>query len=83
MVLRHKTGSVETARIDVGVLRGPRAGVAYAVAVNWDSGDLRAEAIDGMRRIGERLRQYVTGLARDEASAPGDEPGATEPSGGA
>jgi beta-lactamase class A len=66
MVLRHKTGSIETARIDVGVLRGPRAGVAYAVGANWAVGDKRASTIDTMRELGEQIRRHVTGLARDE-----------------
>lgn len=68
MVLRHKTGSVGFARVDTGLLRGPVAAVAYAVAANWKQSpsDLRAPVIDGMRDIGERIRRHVTGLARDE-----------------
>ena len=73
MVLRHKTGSIETARIDAGVLRGPRAGVAYAVGANWPAGDLRAPVIDAMRAIGEQIRQYVTGLDRNDELARNDE----------
>lgn len=68
MTLRHKTGSVGFARIDTGLLRGPVAGVAYAVAANWkeSAADLRAPVIDGMREIGERIRAHATGLAREE-----------------
>jgi len=67
MVLRHKTGSIETARIEVGHLSGPQGRVAYAVAANWPDGlDLRAAAIDDMREIGEQIRAHVTGLARDD-----------------
>ncbi len=71
MVLRHKTGSVGFARIDVGHLSGPAAGVAYAVAANWkgSSDDLRASVIDDMRAIGEQIRAHVTGRARDEADS--------------
>jgi beta-lactamase class A len=71
MVLRHKTGSVSFARVDVGLLSGPAARVAYAVAANWKTSplDLRAPVIDGMRAIGESLRRHVTARARDDAAA--------------
>ena len=71
MVLRHKTGSTSFARIDVGHLRGPAAGVAYAVAANWKDAplDLRAPVLDAMRAIGEALRAHVTGRARDDEPA--------------
>lgn len=67
IVLRHKTGSVDTARIDVGHVAGPAGRIAYAMAANWseDDGDLRAVAIDAMRAVGEQIRAHVTGLARD------------------
>ncbi|MEU4015498.1 serine hydrolase [Microbacterium sp. NPDC028030] len=70
LVLRHKTGSVSFARVDVGLLRGPEAAIAYAVAANWKGSpvDLRAPVLDGMRAIGERIRAHVTGRARDEAA---------------
>lgn len=63
MLLRHKTGTTETARIDTGILTGPAAGVAYAVAANWEDadGDRRAEVLARMRGIGEWLRRHVTG----------------------
>lgn len=71
MVLRHKTGSIGTARIEVGHLAGPAGRVAYAVAANWPDGtDLRAAAIDTMRTIGEQIRRRVTGLDREDAGRP-------------
>lgn len=71
MLLRHKTGSTSFARIDIGWLQGPAGSVAYAVAANWKGrrDDLRAPVIDGMRRLGESIRQYVTGRPRDGADA--------------
>ncbi|MCR2816399.1 serine hydrolase [Microbacterium jiangjiandongii] len=71
MLLRHKTGSTSFARIDVGHLRGPAAGVSYAVAANWKDSpqDLRAPVLDAMRAIGEGLRAHVTGRARDDEPA--------------
>lgn len=71
MVLRHKTGSVGFARVDVGLLRGPAAAVAYAVAANWKGSpvDLRAPVLDDMRAVGESIRAHVTGRPRDEEDA--------------
>ncbi|MBT2486267.1 MULTISPECIES: serine hydrolase [unclassified Microbacterium] len=71
MVLRHKTGSVGFARVDVGLLSGPAGRVAYAVAANWkdSAADLRAPVLDGMRAIGEQLRAFVTGRAREQGVA--------------
>ncbi|MDL9978356.1 serine hydrolase [Microbacterium candidum] len=68
MVLRHKTGSVSFARIDIGHLSGPAASVAYAVAANFKDSDddLRAPVLDAMHAIGEQLRAHVTGRARDD-----------------
>lgn len=68
LVLRHKTGSVGFARVDVGLLRGPAAVVAYAVAANWKTAgtDLRAPVLDGMRAVGELIRAHASGRARDE-----------------
>lgn len=67
IVLHHKTGSVDTARIEVGHVAGPAGRVAYAVAANWaeGDGDLRAPAVDDMRAIGEQIRAHVTGIARE------------------
>jgi beta-lactamase class A len=69
MVLRHKTGSTSSARIDAGHLAGPAASVAYAVAANWKGSgvDLRAPVLDAMHAIGEQLRRHVTGRDRDDA----------------
>lgn len=63
MVLRHKTGSTDFARIDVGVVSGPVASVAYAVAANWKDqpDDLRAPVLQAMHAIGEQIRRHVTG----------------------
>ncbi|MFD6818361.1 serine hydrolase [Microbacterium sp. NPDC060132] len=68
LVLRHKTGSVGFARVDVGLLRGPEGAVAYAVAANWKTAgtDLRAPVLDGMRAVGELIRAHVTGRPRDD-----------------
>ncbi|AOH45408.1 serine hydrolase [Propionibacterium sp. NM47_B9-13] len=78
MVLRHKTGSIPTARIDVGHLQGPNGAASWAVAANWLEGgpDLRAVAIDDMRAIGEQIRRHVTGMARDDVALLTSEPGA-------
>ena len=44
-------------RADVGVLRGARGAVAYALIANWDPahGDPREEVVAAMRRFGTRL----------------------------
>ncbi|MGO1320273.1 MAG: serine hydrolase [Galactobacter sp.] len=73
MVLRHKTGSIDTARIDVGHISGPAGTVAYAVGANWDEAgergeDLRAVVLDAMAAIGESIRAYVTGLGRTDGN---------------
>jgi beta-lactamase class A len=69
MLLRHKTGAISTARIDVGHVSGPRGAIAYAVGANWDEADaagldLRATVEDSMAGIGEGIRAWVTGLDR-------------------
>ena len=71
MTLRHKTGSVGFARIDVGHLSGSAAAVAYAVAANWKRSpvDLRASVTDAMQAIGEQIRAHVTGLPRHEGDS--------------
>lgn len=68
IVLRHKTGSTNIARIDVGHVSGPTGSVAYAVAANWknQTADLRAPVIDAMRAIGEQIRGHITGRPREE-----------------
>ncbi|MCH4249796.1 MAG: class A beta-lactamase-related serine hydrolase [Microbacteriaceae bacterium] len=68
IVLRHKTGTTSFARIDVGWVQGPRAGVAYAVCANWaEDVDLRASALRTMNRIGEEIREYITGISEQDA----------------
>ncbi|WP_291277845.1 serine hydrolase [Galactobacter sp.] len=69
LLLRHKTGAISTARIDVGHLSGPRGSIAYAVGANWDDADeagldLRATVESSMAQIGEQIRAWVTGLDR-------------------
>jgi beta-lactamase class A len=45
----------------VGVLRGPRAGVAYAVSIFFEDHSLsaRLSVLDGMRAVGLDLLEYV------------------------
>jgi len=64
IVLRHKTGSTDVVRADVGHVSGAHGAVAYAVIANWkDAGtDLRDSVTDGMRAIGELIRARVTGI---------------------
>ena len=60
--LVNKTGTISTARADVGVVEGPRATVAYAVLANWRPDDDRRDAVlAGMREIGRAIRGYVGG----------------------
>ncbi|MFT8637589.1 MAG: serine hydrolase [Pseudoclavibacter sp.] len=62
IVLRHKTGTTSRVRADVGWVQGPAGSLTYAVCANWD-GDVRylVPVMTAMRRIGERLRDCVTG----------------------
>jgi beta-lactamase class A len=48
-------------RSEVGVLRGPRAGVSYVVSTAFDDTDLSARlgVLDGMRAVGRDLLEYV------------------------
>ncbi len=60
--LVNKTGTISTARADVGVVEGPRATVAYAALASWRPDDDRRDAVlTGMREIGRALRRYVGG----------------------
>lgn len=61
ILLVNKTGTDDGVRSEVGVLRGPRAGVVYAVSMNFDDSSLpvRLGVIDGMRTIGLDLLEYV------------------------
>lgn len=64
VTLRHKTGTTETARIDVGYAGGPKGSVGYAVAANWPAAgpDLRATVLNSMRELGEQVRRHITGV---------------------
>lgn len=59
--LRHKTGTDDGVRGDVGWVVGPSGGVAYAVLANWDAGDgdLRDGVLGSMGRIGRALASWV------------------------
>ena len=48
-------------RAEAGVLRGPRAGVAYAVSVQFNDAGLQARlrVLDAMRTVGFDLLEYV------------------------
>jgi beta-lactamase class A len=61
ILLVNKTGTDLGVRSDVGVLRGPRAGVTYAVSMYFDDASLatRLAVLDGMRTIGVDLLEYV------------------------
>lgn len=63
ITLRNKTGTISTARIDVGVVEG-RTGraLAYAVLANWDGvpADPRDEVLAAMAAIGRVLRNAVS-----------------------
>jgi beta-lactamase class A len=59
--LVNKTGTISTARTDVGVVEGPTATVAYAVIANWSPDDDRRDAVlADMRAIGRAIRRHVT-----------------------
>jgi beta-lactamase class A len=58
--LVNKTGTISTARADVGVVEGPAATVAYAVLVNWPAAeDRRDDVLADMRRIGRAIRAHL------------------------
>ncbi|MFE4468420.1 serine hydrolase [Leifsonia sp. NPDC056824] len=61
ILLVNKTGTDAGVRSEVGVLRGPRAGVTYAVSTYFDDTALpaRLSVIDGMRTVGLELLEYV------------------------
>lgn len=61
LLLVNKTGTDVGVRSDAGVLRGPRAGVAYAVSLGFADNRLstRLAVIDGMRAFGLDLLEYV------------------------
>ncbi len=59
--LVNKTGADAGVRSEVGLLRGARAGVAYAVTVQFADSGLqdRLRVLDAMRAIGYDLLEYV------------------------
>jgi beta-lactamase class A len=61
ILLVNKTGTDAGVRSEVGVLRGPNAGVTYAVSTYFDDSELhdRLAVIDGMRTVGIDLLEYV------------------------
>ena len=60
--LVNKTGTISTARADVGVVEGARATVAYAVLANWGPDDDQRDAVlAGMREVGRSIRRHLGG----------------------
>jgi len=61
ILLVNKTGTDAGVRSEVGILRGPRAGVTYAVSMSFADTKLSARlaALDGMRAVGLDLLEYV------------------------
>jgi beta-lactamase class A len=61
LMLVNKSGTDAGVRSEVGVLRGPRAGVTYAVSTYFDDTELatRLSVLDGMRTVGLDLLEYV------------------------
>ncbi|MGO2660632.1 serine hydrolase [Mycetocola reblochoni] len=59
--LINKTGADSSIRVEAGVLRGPRAGVSYAVAASFADSDLRSRlaVVDALRTVGEDILEYV------------------------
>lgn len=66
LTLRNKTGTIETARGDIGVVSGAGGrSLAYAVLANWDregdgaGPDPRDEVLAGMRAVGSWIRGWL------------------------
>jgi len=61
LLLVNKVGTDVGVRSEVGVLRGPRAGVTYAVSMSFADSRLSARlaVLDGMRSVGLDLLEYV------------------------
>ncbi len=61
ILLVNKTGTDAGVRSEVGILRGPRAGVTYAVSMSFADTRLssRLAVLDGMRSVGLDLLEYV------------------------
>ena len=61
LLLRNKTGTISTARIDVGVVSGKTGAIAYAVLANWDDADdPRDDVLSRMTGIGRTIRDAVS-----------------------
>ena len=62
VTLVNKTGTISTARGDVGVVGGPDATLAYAVLATWPQHvDARDQVLAAMRAVGQQLRAAVGG----------------------
>ena len=61
MQLVNKTGAAAGVRSEVGVLRGPRRGIAYAVSVQFEDASIssRLRVLDALRSVGLELLEYV------------------------
>jgi beta-lactamase class A len=61
LLLVNKTGTDAGVRAEAGVLRGPRAGVAYAVSAQFNDSGIaaRLRVLDAMRTVGFDLLEYV------------------------
>ncbi|MRG59843.1 serine hydrolase [Agromyces sp. CFH 90414] len=61
VLLMNKTGTDGGVRSEVGVLRGPRASVSYAVSTYFADTQLssRLSVLEGMRQVGLDLLEYV------------------------
>ena len=61
VLLMNKTGTDAGVRSEVGVLRGPRASVSYAVSMYYADTMLssRLAVLDGMRQVGSDLLEFV------------------------
>jgi beta-lactamase class A len=59
--LINKTGSATGVRAEAGALKGHRAGVSYAVAIQFDDDSLqrRLRVLQAMRTVGEEILEYV------------------------
>jgi beta-lactamase class A len=62
VLLRNKTGTLETARADAGVVSTSTGVLAYAAIAQWP-GDApvstRDRVLDGMRDLGRALREAL------------------------
>jgi beta-lactamase class A len=62
ITLVNKTGTISTARADIGVVGGSTGTVAYAVLASWDDDlDPRDDVLATMRCIGRAIRERTCG----------------------